>query len=181
MEHIGTTYLKSKYLILRRFTVEDAEAMFANWASDPEVTRFLTWQPHESIEDSQRSLNKLVTGYERADFYFWGIEIRGTGILIGSIEAGIKDDENGIVLVACCLGKNWWGQGYVAEALSALVRFFFEEVGANRIEARHDLRNPNSGRVMQKAGLRYEGTSLEAYRNNQGIADLANYAILARD
>jgi aminoglycoside 6'-N-acetyltransferase I len=61
------------------------------------------------------------------------------------------------------------------------VRFFFEDVGVNRIESRHDPRNPNSGKVMQKAGLRYEGTSLESDWNNQGICDAANYAILAKD
>lgn len=79
------------------------------------------------------------------------------------------------------IGRAWWRKGYTSEALIRLVRFFFEDVGVNRVEAYHDPRNPNSGKVMQKAGMLYEGTSRESYLNNLGFCDAANYALLARD
>jgi ribosomal-protein-alanine N-acetyltransferase len=75
----------------------------------------------------------------------------------------------------------WWHRGYTSEALAELIRFFFEEVGANRIEARHDPRNPNSGKVMLKCGMKYEGTIRQADCNNQGICDYAMYGILRTD
>jgi ribosomal-protein-alanine N-acetyltransferase len=86
-----------------------------------------------------------------------------------------------MVHIGYCLGKAWWHKGYTSEALIRLVQFFFEDVGVNRIESRHDPRNPNSGKVMQKAGLRYERTSIQSDWNNQVICDAANYAILAKD
>lgn len=63
-----------------------------------------------------------------------------------------------MVHVGYCIGKKWWHQGITSEALAALINFFFKEVKANRIESRHDPRNPNSGKVMEKCGLIYEGT-----------------------
>jgi RimJ/RimL family protein N-acetyltransferase len=93
----------------------------------------------------------------------------------------MRDEQTKMVHVGYCIGKAWWHKGYTSEAFIRLVRFFFEDVGVNRIESRHDPRNPNSGKVMQKAGLRYEGTTLESDWNNQGICDAAHYALLARD
>ena len=66
----------------------------------------------------------------------------------------------------------------MSEAVAAIIGFLFTEVGCNRIEARHDPRNPHSGGVMKKCGMRYEGTSRASDRNNQGICDAAHYAIL---
>jgi ribosomal-protein-alanine N-acetyltransferase len=69
----------------------------------------------------------------------------------------------------------------MTEALNAVIDFFFEQVGVNRVEACHDPQNPNSGKVMEKCGMRYEGTQRQASFNNQGICDLSWYAILAED
>jgi ribosomal-protein-alanine N-acetyltransferase len=87
-----------------------------------------------------------------------------------------------MVHIGYCIGKAWWRNGYMSEALTELVWFFFEKVGVNRIESRHDPRNPNSGKVMQKAGLKYEGTLRQSDKNNLcGFCDAAYYAILADD
>ena len=69
----------------------------------------------------------------------------------------------------------------MTEALEAVIQFLFAEVGMNRIEANHDILNPHSGCVMRKCGMKYEGTSRSAGRNNQGICDVAKYAILKTD
>jgi ribosomal-protein-alanine N-acetyltransferase len=66
----------------------------------------------------------------------------------------------------------------MSEALKAVMDFFFDEVGANRIESRHDPNNPHSGMVMKKCGMKYEGTMRMADRNNQGICDACWYALL---
>ena len=67
------------------------------------------------------------------------------------------------------------------EALTAVMQFLFKEVGMNRIEAKHDINNPHSGGVMKKCGMKYEGTSRASDRNNQGICDIAQYAIIQND
>ena len=86
-----------------------------------------------------------------------------------------------MVHIGYCIGRTWWNKGYTSEALKELLRFFFEEVGVNRIESRHDPRNPNSGKVMLKCGLNYEATLRQSDKNNQGICDAAHYAILAEE
>jgi ribosomal-protein-alanine N-acetyltransferase len=76
------------------------------------------------------------------------------------------------------MGRAWWHQGIMSEALQAVMDFFFDKVGANRIESRHDPRNPHSGMVMKKCGMKYEGTMRSSDRNNQGICDASWYALL---
>jgi [ribosomal protein S5]-alanine N-acetyltransferase len=86
-----------------------------------------------------------------------------------------------MVHIGYCIGKKYWNKGITSEALSVLIKFFFEEVGINRIESRHDTNNPNSGKVMEKCGMKYEGLMRQADRNNQGIGDTIYYGILAED
>jgi len=181
MTHLGTITLETERLILRRLCLADAPVMFANWASDPDVTKYLTWLTHESVAVTEGVLTDWVNRYEQADFYNWGLELKESGMLIGSMGIVKLDERTNNVHFGYCIGKQWWGQGLTTEALRRLVSFFFEDVGMERLEARHDPNNPASGAVMQKAGLNYEGTFIARDYNNQGICDTAYYAILARD
>lgn len=69
----------------------------------------------------------------------------------------------------------------MTEAFKEVIRFLFEEVGVNRICATHDVNNPHSGDVMKKCGLKFEGILRDGGKNNQGIIDIATYAILKKD
>jgi RimJ/RimL family protein N-acetyltransferase len=182
MTHKGTVALETERLILRRLTPEDASPMFRNWANDPEVTKYLTWQPHGSVDVTRNVISDWIRAYEKPDYYSWAIELKSLGEPIGSIAVVQENDAIRMVSIGYCIGKAWWRKGFASEALAELVRFFFEEVGANRIEARHDPRNPNSGKVMMKAGLQYEGIHRQSGKNNQnGFCDIAHYGILAKD
>jgi ribosomal-protein-alanine N-acetyltransferase len=90
-------------------------------------------------------------------------------------------DDIKMVHIGYCIGKKWWNKGITSEAFEAVIKYFFEEVGVNRIESRHDPRNPNSGKVMAKCGLKYEGTMVQADKNNQGIRDSSHYGLVAGD
>ena len=182
MRHLGTKLLETERLVLRQFRIEDADAMFNNWANDPVVTKYLMWPYHKDVETSRRVLDDWTRQYSKVDYYQWAIVLREIGDEpIGSIAVVHKDDDIEMVHIGYCIGKRWWNQGITSEALTALIKFFFEEVKLNRIEARHDPRNPNSGKVMMKCGLKYEGTKREADWNNQGRCDCALYAILSKD
>ena len=176
MNHFGTKELRTERLILRHFRVSDAEAMYRNWASDPDVTKFLTWPTHSDVSISRMVLECWVKEYSQKNCYQWAIVFDGEPI--GSIAAVSVSDCDEKVEIGYCIGKSWWHRGIVSEALTEVIRFFFEEVGANRIEAKHDSNNPNSGGVMRKCGMQYEGTLRQANRNNQGICDSCVYAIL---
>ena len=178
MEHKGTLTIETGRLFLRRFTMEDAQLMFRNWASDPEVTKFLTWPAHESVDITRSILQSWTDAYAAPNNYQWAIELKEIHEPIGSIAAVKTDDQTESASMGYCIGRKWWGRGITAEALRAVITFFFEEVGMNCVSACHDPHNPNSGKVMRKSGMTYEGTWRAAGRNNIGICDESWYAIL---
>ena len=181
MNHLGTKRMETERLILRRFTQKDVQPMFENWASDSEVTKYLTWPAHSSQDVTAYVLADWIAGYEKDDFYQWAIELKSLGQPIGSIAVVSRKDSAKLVHIGYCLGKSWWGQGLMTEALGAVIGFFFDEVGVNRVESRHDPNNPGSGAVMRKCGMHYEGTLRQSDRNNQGICDASWYALLAEE
>ena len=182
MRHCGTEKLETDRLILRQFTIDDANAMYNNWANDPEVTKYLMWPHHTNVEVSKNVLLDWIYHYKEEDYYQWAIVLKDNGNEpIGSMSVVHKDDRIEMVHIGYCIGKKWWKQGITSEALSVLLKFFFKKVGINRVELRHDPRNIYSGKVMLKCGLRYEGTCREADWNNQGKCDCMLYALLAKD
>ena len=181
MTHKGTQTIDTARLCLRKARMEDAPAMFRNWASDPEVTRFLTWPAHSSREVTAAVLRAWIGEYENPAFYQWMIEWKDTGEAIGAISVVRQRDDLELAEIGYCIGKSWWHSGVMTEALRAVLGFLFSEVGLNRIEARHDIRNPHSGGVMLNCGMQYEGRSRQADRNNQGLCDVDRYAILRSD
>lgn len=179
MKHCGTQRLETERLVLRRYVSEDAAAMYKNWASDPEVTKFLMWQTHSSQSISQSITNEWLTEYSKNNYYHWAIVLKDNGDEpIGDIAVVRIDEEVSSVHIGYCIGRKWWHQGITSESLKTVMDFLFDTVGVNRIESRHDPRNPNSGKVMQKCGMKYEGNLRSSDWNNQGICDACYYALL---
>ena len=181
MNKTGTQPIETRRLILRRFRIEDAEDMFANWASDPEVTRFLTWPTHTSVEVTRMVLNSWISRYGDGGFFNWAIEWKETGRVIGNIAVVRLDENTDAAEIGYCMSRSLWGRGIMPEALRAVIDWLFDTVGVNRIAACHDVNNPKSGRVMAKAGMKAEGVQRGAGRNNQGICDHIWHAILRGD
>ncbi|WP_195267303.1 GNAT family N-acetyltransferase [Eubacterium sp. 1001713B170207_170306_E7] len=181
MNHQGTRRIETGRLVLRQFSIDDAEAMYLGWAGDPEVTRFMSWPAHESAEASRAVIEAWQNNAILLDDYNWCITLRESGEAIGSLGVVHIDEAAEAVQVGYCVGRAYWNQGFTAEALSAVIRFFFEEVGANRVEAVHAVENPASGRVMQKCGMTKEGVLREYNKSNQGLCDAAIYSILRRE
>lgn len=178
LAHKGTKTIDTKRLSLRRFRIEDAQAMFDNWASDEQVTKYLTWPPHTDLDTSRYVIQSWIVGYENPETYQWAIALRDDDIPIGSISVVSHDDRVGKMEIGYCIGRPWWHQGIMTEALEAVMSFLFCEVGAKRIEAAHDVNNPNSGAVMVKCGMRFEGILRRSGHNNQGICDICWYAAI---
>lgn len=179
MNNIGTQTITTGRLVLRRFAPGDAEQMFRNWANDPEVTKFITWPPHGSVEVTRSVVESWVASYEKTDYYQWAIELDGQ--VIGSIGVVAQHERAQMAEIGYCMGKNWWHKGIMSEALGSVMKFLFEEVGVNCITAQHDIRNPNSGGVMKKCGMTLDGILRQQGWNNQGICDVACYSILKRE
>ena len=177
INHQGTKILTTDRLILRPLTIDDAQSVFDNWASDDEVTKYLTWTTHQSVDDSRAYLTMCVDGYNAPDYYQWGIVFKDTGELIGNIAVVNIDKEARVAELGWVLGRAWWGRGIMPEAAREVIRFLFDEVGFERITAKHDADNPKSGRAMQKVGMRYECTIKDGGNNNRGVVDLVCFYI----
>ena len=167
MNKPGTQQLETHRLILRRFRAEDAEDMFRNWASDPEVTRYLTWPAHGSVEITRMVLADWISRYDDGSFFNWAIVLKETGEVIGNIAAVSVIESLESAELGYCLGRAFWGRGIMPEALRAVNAWLFETAGLRRVIAHHDVNNPGSGRVMAKAGMKLEGILHGAGRNNQ--------------
>lgn len=181
MHKTGTRTIETERLILRPFVREDAEDMYRNWASDPEVTKYLTWPVHPDAGCTRRVLEDWIPRYEDGGYFNWAIVWRQTGRVIGSIAVVKLIEEIDEAEIGYCLSRSFWGQGIMPEALRAVEDYLFETAGLNRIAASHDANNPKSGRVMDKAGMKPEGTHRQGGRNNQGICDVVWHAILRGD
>lgn len=179
INHTGTKHIETRRLILRKFRPEDADGMFNNWASDEEVTKYLTWPTHKDIEITRNIVALWSDMYVNKEYYQWVIEIKDIGMIIGSISLVNVDNHNENCEIGYCLGRDYWNKGYATEAFKAVIEFLFTEVGFERITGRHDVENAASGRVMVKSGLKYEGTLRKISKNSKGIlVDCKYYSIL---
>ena len=177
----GTQTIETHRLILRQYRIGDAEDMFNNWASDPEVTRFLTWPPHASVEVTRTLLNNWIQRYENGDYFNWAIEWKESGRVIGNISVVKFNEATESADMGYCMSRAFWGRGIMPEALQAVMDYLFDVVGVRRVAACHDVNNPKSGRVMEKAGMKTEGILRGAGKNNLGICDEVWHAAVRSD
>ena len=173
--------LETERLLLRKMRLDDARAMFA-YASDPEVTRYVLFETHRSIEDSEAFLRLAVEGYERGDFGGWGVVLKDSGAFVGTcgVDYGYAP-EHARAELGYVLSREHWGKGLMPEAVRAVIRFGFGRMELNRIQARCIAENTASARVMEKAGMTYEGTLREYQLIKGAYRDMKFYSILRRE
>ena len=150
MKHLGTKKLFTKRLILRRFELSDIVPMFNNWASDDEVTKYLTWRSHENIGVTNEVVSDWVSQYRDPRFYQWCIEFEAQPI--GSINA-VEND--GKWSIGYLIGRKWWGNGFMSEIVPVVVNFLLEDVGLDNVWAWHYTDNVISGKILRKCGFRF--------------------------
>ena len=145
--------LETERLRLRKLCETDAESMYNNWTSNPNVAKYVTWQTHENIETTKAYLNFVLSKYEKPDTYIWGIERKSDGVLMGVIDVvGYKD---GCPVLGYCSGESFWGNGYMTEACKAVVEELFAD-GYKTILIGAIKENIGSNRVIEKCGFMFE-------------------------
>lgn len=152
-----TTFATAR-LVARIPRAEDAPAVFAAYASDPAVTRYLSWRAYERIEPLAAFLREAASHWERRDTPLplaWLLCHKGTETPIGSI--GVTLEGNGRAMFGYVIAKKFWGHGMAAEALTYLVDWALSRPDIYRAWAFCDVENPASVRVMEKAGMLREG------------------------
>ena len=152
--HLPT--LLTPRLTLRPVRMSDAEDMY-EYSRDPEVARHVLWDAHTSVHPTRNYIRFLIRQYRNAAPGTFAIALRDSGKVIGTIGFMWLQTDNRSAEVGYSLGRKYWNQGYMSEALQAVVEFGFTRLNLNRIEAQHESDNPASGRVMQKCGMLQEG------------------------
>jgi ribosomal-protein-alanine N-acetyltransferase len=156
----------------------DLHIAYKNFESDPEVWKYCTREAYRSLEGFRSILAYRIASYTNADYYQWAVELKSTEEPIGLVCVNSINEPRRCIDIGYVFGKNWWHRGFATEAVRAVISFFFEQIGANRIMAQHIALNTRSGGVMLNVGMQYEGTLRQmGYKDN----NLLTYAILSDD
>ncbi len=172
--------LETEDLILRKPRIRDAKDIYS-YASDPEVARYVLWEPHRSVSETASFIRDLRARIRAGCPSSWVVVLRGTGTVIGTVGFVWYSAENNAAELGYSFSREYWNHGYATQALRAVIDAVFSSLPLNRLEAQHDVRNPASGRVMQKCGLTQEGILRGRILNKGEYVDTALYSILRSD
>jgi [ribosomal protein S5]-alanine N-acetyltransferase len=170
-------YLETERLKLRKLTARDAGDVF-EYASVTEVSLYVSWMPHRTIADTKSFLKHVLFQYEKGIPSSWGIVLKETGKLIGTIGFHWWSTEHSKAELGYVISDKYWNQGYTTEALRKILQFGFEIMQLERIEARCFTENAASERVMQKCGMKLEGILRSSLFIKGGFRDFKLYSIL---
>ena len=172
--------LRTERLTLRRARMTDARDLY-ECCRDPQMAKYVLWDAHTSVSDTRGYVRYLLRQYRNGDPPTLAVEVNETGKVIGTIGFAWLQPENRSAEVGYSIGREYWNRGYMTEALFAFLDWCFGDLNLNRVEAQHDLLNPASGRVMEKAGMRKEGEMRQRVYLKGRYADVAVYAALKQD
>lgn len=167
-------------LLLRKVTMRDAMDIH-RYARDKEVARHVLWEVHASLMETRGYVRYLLYQYRNGDPGSWGIVLRETGKVVGTIGYMSYSADNATVEVGYSLAREQWGKGLMTEALTAVIDETFRTLTLHRIEAMHFTDNPASGRVMEKCGMTHEGHLRERICCKGVFRDVEMWGILRKD
>ena len=156
--------IRTARLRLRPFKMDDAPMMFENWASDPEVTRYLSWSTHEDVEVTKKIVAIWLEEATKPSTIRYAISLPDSGMPIGAIDVVLYRD--GVPEIGYCLGRSYWNKGLMSEASTA-VRDYLFSLGFSSITIRADEENTASNRIIQKLGGELEKEEHEVVKGRE--------------
>ena len=153
--------LETERLLLRKMERRDSGDMF-EYARDPAVTKFLTWNPHNDESFTRRYLTYIAGRYRAGEFYDWALILKSENKMIGTCGFTRIESETHTGEIGYVLNRAYWGRGIATEAVQRVVAFGFDTLGLSRLESRFIDGNAASRRVMEKVGMTFEGFLPEA-------------------
>lgn len=169
--------LETERLILRKVTENDVTSMY-EYGNDPEVSKYVTWERHLTLSDTEDYLNFVLENYQEGRLAPWAIEYKADGKMIGTIDFVQWKPSHQVAEIGYVLHREYWGKGIMTEAANRVIQFGFEHMDLVRIQAVCLPENTGSFRVMEKAGLTYEGTLKKARKIKGKNQDIKMYAIV---
>ena len=172
--------LNTNRLSLRAISAADVDDFYAVY-SNPEVMRYWSTPPLPNKDAASKLIDEIHEGIERNDMLKWGIALRSNDKLIGSVTLFHIDLTHRRAEIGYAQGRAYWGQGYMQEALRAVLNHAFEVLNLHRIEADVDPRNAGSVRTLERLGFQREGYLRERWQVNGEIQDAFYYGLLRPD
>lgn len=159
--------IQTERLVLRKPRLDDAPAIFASYAQDTEVTRYLVWRPHRHVSETEDFLKRCLDVWKNETNFPYILTLRENDQLIGMLEIHSKEF---IFEVGYGMARAHWGKGYMPEALRAVITWAFTQPCIFRVQAFCDVENLGSARVMEKVGMEREGL-LRRYVSHPNLSD----------
>lgn len=158
--------IETERLLIQCLRYEDAEEIFYSYATKPEATKYLSWQTHQTLDDTRTFLRYAIEGWRWGTDYSFSIRIKETNQFIGSF--GVINDK-GKLQFGYVITPTKWGQGYATEVVRAMMGVLKEQQNVFRIGTFVDSENVASQKVLRRAGLVPEAILVKWYRFvNQG-------------
>jgi len=174
-----TKTLATGRLILRPPQASDADALFA-MHSDPEVMRYFSEPPWQDPARAVQQIADDAEAFGKEEFFRFAITLQATGEYLGSCTLFAVHRQNRRAEIGYALGRPYWGQGYMHEALTALLEYAFVERDLNRLEADIDPQNAGSANALLRLGFKQEGYLPERWIVGGQVSDSALYGLLRR-
>ena len=154
-------------LLLRKPRPEDAALIFAGYAQDPEVTRYLAFRPHRDVSDARDAVDRFLEGWRTGKTFCWLIFRREDNELVGAIAA--RQDQG--INLGYLIARPYWRRGFMSEAVGAIVKWAFAQPGIFRVWAVCDCDNEASARLLERNGFHEEGI-LRKWSLHPNISDV---------
>jgi len=169
--------ITTRRLILRELTNQDSTVLDKYW-SDSDVLEYLSLEPFTSIQESLDMIDILMNLYRDNQGVRWAITIKDSGKVLGTCGFHNFKSEHRRVEIGYELGKEYWSQGIMTEALLAIVHYGFETMQYNRIEAFVNFGNIRSTKLLEKNGFKLDGLLREYELNRGKFVDQYCYSLL---
>ena len=162
-------------IILRKLRLKDAQVMYESWATDPEVTKYMSWNPHQSIEETKNLLTHWIEEDELYSPIRYGIVLKSNNELVGTIDA-IERGRGSDLVLGYCLTRKYWNQGLMTEAVKLLIAYL-KRLGFNKLMVDAAVPNIGSNRVIKKCGGVFIKEEQRSYCNDTKTLVLNCYEI----
>lgn len=172
--------LHTERLTLRPLTLENAQTAFNGWTGDKEVAKWVSWLPHNSIDETIEWLKEIEWKYDDVsnflpnDNYIWGFVLKETGELFGS-GGLILEEDYGLFQVGYNIKKSHWGMGYTTEAMRCILDFAKNKLGIKRVAGGHAKENIGSSKVLEKLGFVYDRDDITPHVDGVRFFDSREY------
>ncbi|NLT50498.1 MAG: GNAT family N-acetyltransferase [Ignavibacteria bacterium] len=172
--------LETSRVKLRKIDLFDTQDIY-EYASNPQVSEYLFWDTHKSPITSRKFISNIMQCAIEGRECPWGIEFKETSKIIGTAGFNFCDTRNKKAEIGYALSPQYWNKGIMTEIVNLITVYGFKYLALNRIEARCELENIASHKVLEKCGYTKEGILRQAAFAKGKFKDLYLYAIISSE